>query len=74
MPRMPSGREIHTVPTYKPPALDDNVLAKMRAPVDSEDRAFRGFEEDSGEDDVTRDDASEKELPGAFPGSTRAYY
>ncbi|KAI9676568.1 MAG: hypothetical protein M1817_000727 [Caeruleum heppii] len=66
---MPSGREIHSVPPYHVPELDADVLARMRAPPDTDGLGFRGDEDDS--DDEERDGSSHRaqDLPGAFPGS-----
>ena len=72
---MPSGREIHTVPDYRPPVLDPGALAQMRAPVDPDERTAAGQEDDSGDE---ADDGEAARPPGAFPGAstsnTSAYY
>ena len=63
---MPSGREIHTPQLYSPPSLDEDALAKMRAPVD------RDAEDAQEEDDESSDDERPSELPGTFPASSSA--
>lgn len=77
MAAMPSGREYHTPKAFTPPTLDASLLARLRAPIDPQQHAFRGNEDDSG------DEASSHEpvvVPGAFPGaaggtsSGTAYY
>ncbi|KAM3415333.1 hypothetical protein BST61_g8862 [Cercospora zeina] len=50
--QMPSGREYHTPQPYQPPTLDTDVLAQMRAPPEPDEKAFRGDEEDSGDEAV----------------------
>ena len=65
---MPSGREYHTPKMYIAPALDEDVMARMRAPPDPNDAAFESGEEDSG------DESQNKSSPvGAFPGTKREY-
>jgi hypothetical protein len=69
---MPLGREIHNSPTaYTPPALDEDVLAKMRAPAgeDGDGPVFMGEEGDSSDDEASGGRA----VVGAFPG-TGGYY
>ncbi|KAI9776573.1 MAG: hypothetical protein M1839_009477 [Geoglossum umbratile] len=69
---MPLGREIHNSPTaYTPPALDEDVLAKMRAPAgeDGDGPVFMGEEGDSSDDEAS----GGKVAVGAFPG-TGGYY
>ncbi|OCK85129.1 pH-response regulator protein palC [Lepidopterella palustris CBS 459.81] len=64
---IPSGREYHTPKLFIPPALDEDVIIRMRAPHDPSDVAFEGDEEDSGEE-------ADKVTPvGAFPGTKGAY-
>ena len=77
MAAMPSGREYHTPKPFSPPFLDASLLARLRAPIDPQQNAFRGDEEDSGDEAVSREPAV---VPGAFPGaavagnSGNAYY
>lgn len=66
---LPSGREYHTLQTYQPPALEPSTLSRMRAPPDPSDGAFRGEEEDSGDENVYRT----SEPVGAFPGTANEY-
>ncbi|KAI9869095.1 MAG: hypothetical protein M1813_002919 [Trichoglossum hirsutum] len=69
---MPSGREIHSSPTaYVPPELDEDVLARMRAPVEEETAdGFEGVGEGDSSDDGG---GGGKVVVGAFPG-TAGYY
>ena len=77
MASMPSGREYHTPKPFSPPSLDASLLARLRAPIDPHQNAFRGDEEDSGDEAMPREPAV---VPGAFPGaaaggnSGTAYY
>ncbi|KAF5138798.1 pH-response regulator protein palC [Metarhizium anisopliae] len=65
LPKMPSGREIHTVKSYQPPTLDRDVLEAMRSLPDRED--------DLG-DMSSDDDAKGPSAPaGAFPGTSADY-
>ena len=62
--KMPSGRDIYTSKPFIPPGLDDDTLARMRAPPDIEEM---------GDDNESSSDDGEKAqggLPGAFPGSS----
>jgi hypothetical protein len=69
---MPSGREIHSSPTaYVPPELDEDVLARMRVPVEEETAdGFEGVGEGDSSDDGG---GGGKVVVGAFPG-TAGYY
>ncbi|OQO04164.1 hypothetical protein B0A48_10774 [Cryoendolithus antarcticus] len=69
--QLPSAREYHTPHVWTPPTLDETTLWKMRAPIQPEDRAFKGDEDDSGEDDGYA--AARSEPVGAFPGSAIEY-
>lgn len=77
MAAMPSGREYHSPKPFSPPTLDASLLARLRAPVDPHANAFRGNEEDSGDEAMAREPAV---VPGAFPGAApggnngNAYY
>jgi hypothetical protein len=62
---LPSGREYHKPQEFVLPELDEDVLARMRAPPDPRDAA--DFVDDS-ESDVERE-----EPPGTFPGTQRDY-
>jgi hypothetical protein len=50
------------------PALDEEMIIRMRAPPDPADAAFEGEEDDS--EDEEREHAS---APGAFPGAKAEY-
>jgi len=67
---MPSGREYHTPKAFKPPSLDEFVLARMRAPPDP-DAAMRGDGDD--DDDSDEDDGQARDPVGAFPGTRSDY-
>ncbi|THX25714.1 pH-response regulator protein palC [Aureobasidium pullulans] len=69
MATMPSGREYHTQKPYMPPQLDVSLLARLRAPVDPQQRAFGGDEDDSGDEGAAREPVV---VPGAFPGAATA--
>lgn len=64
---MPSGREYHTLKPFNVPALDEDIIVRMRAPPDPGDTAFAGEEEDSD------DDQSKMSPVGAFPGTKGEY-
>ncbi|KAI9878427.1 MAG: hypothetical protein M1830_000910 [Pleopsidium flavum] len=66
---MPSGREIHTPKPFIPPSLDEDILARMRAPPESSD-AVAGADEDNSSDEGNGDG---KEVPGALPAVRTAY-
>lgn len=62
--KIPSGREIHTVPDYQPPFLEGDALDAMRAPPDDRD--------DFGHNLSSDDDMVASPPPpaiGAFPGA-----
>lgn len=67
---MPSGREYHTVQPYNPPSLDTSTLISMRAPPEPDERAFRGEEADSGDEEPF---GRSSEPVGAFPGTSNEY-
>ena len=62
---MPSGRDVVEPHPAKPSTLDNDTIAKMRAPLDQEElnRLGSEIEQDSDED------GHEANIPGAFPGS-----
>ncbi|TQW00397.1 hypothetical protein V2A60_001483 [Cordyceps javanica] len=62
LPKMPSGRDIHTIKPYAPPTLDQNALDAMRAPPEREDN----FEGDLSSDP---DESGPSNPPGAFPAA-----
>ena len=64
---LPSGREYHRPQDYIPPTLDEDALARMRAPPDpTETAAFRN-EDDSASEGEDGDPV------GAFPGTKQDY-
>lgn len=65
---MPSGREYHSPKQYVPPLLDAGMLAAMRAPPNPRQNAFRGNEDDSGDEGGISTDPV-----GAFPGTGQRY-
>lgn len=65
MATMPSGREIHTLKTFIPPAIDSSILEAMRAPPDRTD--------DYGGDGSSDEDAPTHDPVGAFPGTQEDY-
>ncbi|KAG7008919.1 NADH-ubiquinone oxidoreductase 12 kda subunit [Physcia stellaris] len=67
---MPSGRDIHSTKLYKPPVLDADTLARMRAPPNKGDDAFAGDDSSSSDDD--EDLPRPAQLPGTFPGGAKA--
>ena len=72
--QMPSGREYHTPEPWTPPRLDAGTLIQMRAPPDPEDRAFKGDEDDSGDEAGEYGGGTGTGEPvGAFPGTAADY-
>ncbi|ORY05674.1 pH-response regulator protein palC [Clohesyomyces aquaticus] len=67
---MPSGREYHSAKMFVTPALDEDAIVRMRAPPDPGDAAFKGDEDDSGDDDER---VSAPPVVGAFPGTKSEY-
>ena len=66
---MPSGRDIHSTKPFIRPALDDAVLAQMRAPPE---RTYVE-EELQGADSSDEEEAKKNStLPGSFPGNAAA--
>jgi hypothetical protein len=65
--QMPSGREYHTSEPWGPPTLDAGTLMHMQAPPEPEDRAFKGDEDDSRDEDGYGGVIGEP--VGAFPGT-----
>lgn len=64
MASMPSGREIHSLKSWSPPALDASILERMRAPPDRAD--------DYGSN-ASSDDETPQDPVGAFPGTKADY-
>lgn len=69
---MPSGREVHPTKPYVPPKLDDDILARMRAPPEAAKVDLMAGDDDSSSND--EDGKGQISLPGAFPGSSAATY
>lgn len=67
---MPSGREIHTPTPYIPPALEEDVLVRMRAPADGPGDVVFGADGDSSSEEGAEE---REELPGALPAGRTAY-
>lgn len=44
--KIPSGREIHSIPDYKPPYLDGETLDMMRGPANNRDDVTNDFSSD----------------------------
>ncbi|KAF4122946.1 BRO1-like domain [Geosmithia morbida] len=44
--KIPSGREIHSIPDYQPPTLDENALNMMRAPPTDKGELAHDFSSD----------------------------
>ncbi|KAJ5818891.1 hypothetical protein N7474_004482 [Penicillium riverlandense] len=64
---LPSGRDIHSPPApYKPPALDEDQLVRMRAPPDENEDLHFGSDPDDSDEDVSALSPS-LGLPGGFP-------
>jgi hypothetical protein len=70
---MPSGREYHSTKPYIPPALEEDVIIRMRGPPDSRDTVFEGEEDpDSTDEEESLREPVVSPVPlgiGAFPGS-----
>ncbi|KAG5983435.1 hypothetical protein E4U55_008205 [Claviceps digitariae] len=65
LPKIPSGREVHSIRPYQPPVLDKDVLEAMRSLPDREDNVV---------DDASSDDEKGgPNAPGAFPGASSDY-
>ncbi|OAA80053.1 pH-response regulator protein palC [Akanthomyces lecanii RCEF 1005] len=61
LPKMPSGRDIHTIKPYSPPTLGQDVMDAMRATPAREDDLDGDLSSDA-------DDAGPSNPPGAYPG------
>ncbi|KAF1840019.1 pH-response regulator protein-like protein palC [Cucurbitaria berberidis CBS 394.84] len=62
---MPSGRDPHNPKMFVIPALGEDSLVRMRAPLDPSE-AFKGEEDDSADED-------DRTPAGAFPGTKADY-
>lgn len=67
LPKMPSGREIHSVKPYQPPTLDRDVLEAMRSLPDREDDLVDDL---SSDEDIKGGPSAPA---GAFPGTSTEY-
>lgn len=65
---MPSGRDLHSTKPYKPPILDADTLAQMRAPPTKDDNALIGSDSSSDDDEKA---PRPSQLPGTFPGGAK---
>ena len=59
---MPLGRDIHSVKPFVPSCLDDDLLARMRAPPDVD-----GTGDDDEESSSDEGEKARGGLPGALP-------
>lgn len=63
--KAPSGRDIFSTKLFVPPALDEETLAYMRAPLDVEE-AVEGIDRSDSSDEEAQ--GRKSDLPGTFPG------
>lgn len=63
--KAPAGRDIHTINSFVPGSLDEDILSHMRAPPDEED-ANKSAGGDDSSSEGERDGKSA--LPRSFPG------
>jgi hypothetical protein len=69
---MPQGREIHSLPRYTLPSLDEDTLMRMKAPAKTDDD--EGNEDSSDDDDELYPGQAAQSAPaGAFPGTAKDY-
>lgn len=66
---MPSGRDIHSIKPYRPPILDVETLALMRAPPERDELQGLMGDIDSSDDEGERKSSAP---PGAFPDASAA--
>ena len=64
---MPSGREIHPTKIFVLPRLDEDTLARMRAPPDASAGGMIGDDGSSSDEGKTK---NQSRLPGTFLGSS----
>ncbi|KAF1739061.1 pH-response regulator protein palC [Beauveria bassiana] len=62
LPKMPSGRDIHTIKPYSPPSLGLDMLDAMRVPPEREDNLDGDLSSDA-------DEPLPSNPPGAYPGA-----
>ena len=65
--KIPSGREINTIPVYQPPMLDQNILDTMRSSTEDRDDYENAMSSD--DDDNLSHSISPLPAPGAYPGT-----
>lgn len=65
---MPLGRDIHSTKSYIPPSLDEDSLARMRAPPDYDLHSNSAMNDSSS--DSENEGKRQSGLPGTFPGSS----
>ena len=63
---MPLGRDVHSAMPFVPPSLDEDTLARMRAPPNVEETS------DDYENSSDEGEKAQGGLPGAFPVSSSA--
>ncbi|KAJ5675226.1 uncharacterized protein N7477_005160 [Penicillium maclennaniae] len=73
---IPSGRDIHQTPVpYKPPSLEEDQLARMRAPPDEHQQLHFGSDPDDSDEEALPEPRGP---PGGFPDrsetASSAYY
>ena len=66
--KMPSGRDIHSVKEFVCPTLDEETLARMRTPPESDAEKGAG-----ADDDTSEEEEGKTAPPGAFPGTGKAF-
>ena len=65
---MPSGRDLHTNKPFNPPRLDEETLARMKAPPKSGLVQEGLLENDSSDDEAAL--SQKVALPGEFPDTS----
>lgn len=63
--KAPSGRDIHSTKLFVPPVLDEDTLARMRAPPDVDETAEPADNSDSSDEECQ---GGKSDLPGSFSG------
>ena len=67
---MPTGRDVHTTKPFKLPTLDEDTLARMRAPPDHGSLEKLSGNDNSSDSENEHSGKRQSSLPGAFPGSS----
>ena len=65
---MPSGRDIHSPQAFVKPTLDEETLARMRAPPDR--LALKDSQDEESGDDEGNTKENTSAIPGTFPGGS----